>query len=146
MQVIWMERNKTTTHANYIKNVILFLPSSQNKGHDVTWFRNSKVIPWDSVLGSFDLSEELLRCTVIERELSIEHGEENHSQSPHVTRLSHVRLAWGHTDRRRGEEHSSEPATVLFSLIVANCTAITSYNIIVATGRLDGTDPENTRE
>lgn len=49
----------------------------------------------DGVLGSLDLAEELLWDAVVEGELSIEHGEENHTQGPHVTRLAPVWPAWG---------------------------------------------------
>lgn len=45
---------------------------------------------WDGVLSSLDLAEELLRDAVVEGELSIEHGEEDHSQRPHVTGLAAV--------------------------------------------------------
>lgn len=45
---------------------------------------------WDGVLSSLDLAEELLRDAVVEGKLSIEHGEEDHSQRPHVTGLATV--------------------------------------------------------
>lgn len=54
--------------------------------------------PWDrlyslrdGVLGSLDFAEKLLRYAVIEGELAIEHGEEHHTQRPHVTGFSTVR-------------------------------------------------------
>lgn len=54
----------------------------------------------DGVLSGLDLAEELLWDAVVEGELAVEHGEEHHTQGPHVTRLSPVRPACGHTDTR----------------------------------------------
>lgn len=45
----------------------------------------------DGVLGSLDFAEKLLRYAVVEGELAIEHGEEHHTQRPHVTGFSTVR-------------------------------------------------------
>ena len=40
------------------------------------------------VLCHFDLPEQLLGLTVIEGELAVQHGEENHAQRPQVARLT----------------------------------------------------------
>lgn len=53
----------------------------------------------DGVLSSLDLAEELLWDAVVEGELAVEHGEENHTQGPHVTRLAPVWPAWGQSTR-----------------------------------------------
>lgn len=49
---------------------------------------------WDGVLSSLDLAEELLRYAVIKGELAVQHGEEDHTKSPHVTRFTAVRSTW----------------------------------------------------
>lgn len=55
---------------------------------------------WDGVLSSLDLAEELLRYAVIKGELAVQHGEEDHAKSPHVTGFTAVRSTW----RQDGEE------------------------------------------
>lgn len=40
---------------------------------------------WDGVLRCLDLTEELLRYAVIKGKLTIQHGEQDHAKSPHVT-------------------------------------------------------------
>lgn len=50
---------------------------------------------WDGVLSSLDLAEELLRYAVVKGELAIEHGEQDHAKSPHVTGFTAVRPTCG---------------------------------------------------
>lgn len=54
----------------------------------------------DGVLGGLDLAEEFLWDAVIEGELAVQHGEEHHTQGPHVTGLAPVRPAC------RGDTHT----------------------------------------
>lgn len=49
---------------------------------------------WDGVLRSLDLTEELLRYAVIKGELAIQHGEQDHAKSPHVTGFTTVWPTW----------------------------------------------------
>lgn len=58
-------------------------------------YRWGKYLLWDGVLGSLDLAEELLRYAVIKGELAIQHGEQHHAKSPHVTGFTTVRPTWG---------------------------------------------------
>lgn len=46
---------------------------------------------WDGVLSSLDLAEELLRYAVVEGELAVEHGEQDHAERPHVAGFTAVR-------------------------------------------------------
>ena len=55
---------------------------------------------WDGVLGSLDLAEELLRYAVVKGKLAVQHGEQDHAESPHVAGFTAVRPTW----RREGEE------------------------------------------
>lgn len=50
-------------------------------------------IPGDVEVSSSYLFEEFLRILIIEGELAIEHGVEQHSHRPHVTGFSIVRIA-----------------------------------------------------
>lgn len=59
---------------------------------------------WDGVLSSLDLAEELLRYAVIKGELAIQHGEQHHAKSPHVTGFTAVRPTW----RQEGEEDQDQ--------------------------------------
>lgn len=45
---------------------------------------------WDGVLRCLDLTEELLRYAVIKGKLTIQHGEQDHAKSPHVTGFASV--------------------------------------------------------
>lgn len=49
---------------------------------------------WNGVLSCLDLGEEFLWHHVIERELSIQHGEKDNAQRPHVAGLTQVRLSY----------------------------------------------------
>lgn len=46
---------------------------------------------WDGVLSRLDLAEELLRYAVVEGELAVEHGEQDHAERPHVAGFAAVR-------------------------------------------------------
>lgn len=46
---------------------------------------------WDGILSSLDLAEELLRYAVVEGELAVEHGEQDHAERPHVAGFAAVR-------------------------------------------------------
>lgn len=47
----------------------------------------------DGVFSSLDLAEELLGDAVVEGELPVQHGEEDHAQGPHVTGFPTIRPA-----------------------------------------------------
>lgn len=49
---------------------------------------------WDGVLSRLDLTEEFLRYAVIKGELTVQHGEQNHAKSPHVTGFATVWPPW----------------------------------------------------
>lgn len=57
---------------------------------------------WDGVLSSLDLAEELLRYAVVKGELAVEHGEQDHAKSPHVTGFTAVRPTCGQSDTSTG--------------------------------------------
>jgi hypothetical protein len=41
-------------------------------------------LPWNRIISSFDLAEQLRRTRVIEWELAIQHSEQHHTKGPHV--------------------------------------------------------------
>jgi hypothetical protein len=45
-------------------------------------------LPWNRIISSFDLVEQLCRTRVIEWELAIQHGKQHHTQGPHVRRFA----------------------------------------------------------
>lgn len=45
---------------------------------------------WDGVLSCLDLTEEFLRYAVIKGKLTIQHGEQDHAKSPHITGFATV--------------------------------------------------------
>lgn len=49
---------------------------------------------WDGVLSSLDLAEELLRYAVVEGELAVEHGEQDHAKRPHVAGFAAIGPTW----------------------------------------------------
>lgn len=83
-------------------------PQEFNKHYCLVWsFRNHHkgvlgCSLWDGVLSSLDLAEELLRYAVVKGELAVEHGEQDHAKSPHVTGFTAVRPTCGQSDRSTG--------------------------------------------
>lgn len=63
----------------------------------------------DGVLGGLDFAEKLLRYAVVEGELAIEHGEEHHTQRPHVTGFSTVRPSCREQGDKSNRRHNTAP-------------------------------------
>lgn len=82
----------------------------------------SKYSLWDGVFCSLDLTEELLRYAVIEGELAIQHGEQDHTKSPHVTGFTTVRPTW------RQERGSRSVFVVTISSATLSDIEVLCYN------------------
>lgn len=75
----------------------LFMPLKPAHGRD-------KHSLWDGVLRRLDLAEELLRYAVVKGELAVQHCEQDHAESPHVTGFTAVRPPCRQEGRGSGSE------------------------------------------
>ncbi len=66
---------------------------------------------WNAKFDVFNFSEQLLRDTVVEGKLAVQHCEEHNSQSPHITWFAQVWLPWKCRKVSKNEQNRTEFVT-----------------------------------